>query len=122
MVKWRKDYILVAFLDIDKAYDRVNRKKLLEVIICYGVHEDLVRLIKRIYDGSMVKFELENVSTGLCKRDTGGRQGCPLSRLPFNMYVRELGKVINNCVHRVMQWWEMMVSWNGRVEQTLIRR
>ena len=28
---------------------------------CYGVHE---KLIERIYDGSMVKFELEKVTTG----------------------------------------------------------
>ena len=65
-----------------KAYDRVNRKKLFEVMRCYGVHEKLVRLIERIYDGSMVKFELENVTTGWCKSD------CPLSPLLFNICVR----------------------------------
>ena len=54
----------MAFLDMEKAYDRVNRKKLFEVIQCYGVHEKLVRLIERIYDGSMVKFELEKVTRG----------------------------------------------------------
>ena len=50
----------------EKAYDRVNRKKLFEVMRCYGVHEKLVRLIERIYDGSMVKFEQEKVTTGWC--------------------------------------------------------
>ena len=78
MVKGRED-IFVAFLDMEKAYDRVNRKKLFEVMRCYGVHEKLVRLIERIYDGSMVKFELEKVTTGWCKSDSGVRQGCPLS-------------------------------------------
>ena len=35
--------IFVAFLDMQKAYDRVNRKKLFEVMRCYdGVHEKLV--------------------------------------------------------------------------------
>ena len=56
MVKGRKEEIFVAFLDMEKAYDRVNRKKLFEVMRCYGVHEKLVRLIDRIYDSSMVKF------------------------------------------------------------------
>ena len=101
MVKGRKEEIFVAFLDMEKAYDRVNRKKLFEVMRCYGVHEKLVRLIERIYDGSMVKFELEKVTTGWCKSDSGVRQGCPLSPLLFNIYVRELGKVISNCVHGV---------------------
>ena len=43
MVKERKE-IFVAFLYVEKAYDRVNRKKLFEVMRCYGVHEKLVRL------------------------------------------------------------------------------
>ena len=60
MVKGRKAEIFLTFLDMEKAYDRVNRKKLFEVMRCYDVHEKLVvRLIERIYDGSMVKFELE---------------------------------------------------------------
>ena len=82
----------------------------------YGVHEKLVRLIERVYDGSVVKLVLEKV-TGWYKSDPGVRQGCPLSPLLFNIYVRELGKVISNCVHMEsnMQWWKRMVSWNGRV-------
>ena len=101
MVKGRKEEMFVAFLDMEKAYDRVNRKKLIEVMRCYGVHEKLVRLTERIYDGSMVKFELEKVTTGWYKSDSGVRQDCPLSPLLFNIYVRELRKVIKNCVHGV---------------------
>ena len=85
VVKGRKEEIFVAFLDMEKAYDRVNRKKLFEVMRCYGVHEKLVRLIERIYDGSLVKFELEEVTTGWCKSDSGVRHGCPLSPLLFNI-------------------------------------
>ena len=62
------------------------------------MHEKLVRLIERIYDGSMVKFELEKLTTGWHKIYSGVRQGCPLSPLLFNIYVRELGKVISNGV------------------------
>ena len=60
-----------------RKHDRVNRKKLFEVMRCHN--ENSVRLIKRIYDGGMVKFERENVTTGWCKSDSGVRQGCPLS-------------------------------------------
>ena len=44
MVKGRKEEIFVEFLDMEKTYDRANRKKLFEVIRCYGVHDSLVRL------------------------------------------------------------------------------
>ena len=83
MVKGRKEEIFLAFLDMEKAYNQVNRKKLFEVMRCYEVHEKLVRLIERIYHGSMVKFELEKVTTEWCKIDSGVRQGCPLSPLFF---------------------------------------
>ena len=48
----------------------------------YGVQEKLVDVIERVYNGSMVKFEMESIMTGWCKRDAGVRQGCPLSPLP----------------------------------------
>ena len=41
MVKGGKEEI---FVDIEKAYDRVNRKKLFKVMRCHGVYEKLVRL------------------------------------------------------------------------------
>ena len=78
MVKGRKEEIFVEFLDTEKAYDRVNRKELFEVMQCYGVHAKLVILIERIYDGSMVKFNLEKVTIGWCKSDSGVGQGCSL--------------------------------------------
>ena len=46
---------------MEKAYARVNRKKLFEVMRGYGVQEILVDV--RIYDGCMVKFELESIMT-----------------------------------------------------------
>ena len=61
MAKVRKDCLFVAFIDMEKAYDRVNRKKLFGVMRGYGVQEILVDVIERIYSGSMVKFELESI-------------------------------------------------------------
>ena len=63
MSKVRKDCLFVAFIDMDTAYDRVNRKRLFEVMRGYGVQKLLVDVIERIYSGSMVKFELESIMT-----------------------------------------------------------
>ena len=45
MAKVRKECLYVAFIDMEKAYDRVNRKKLFEVMRDYGVQEKLVDVI-----------------------------------------------------------------------------
>ena len=63
MAKVRKYCMFVAFIDMEKAYDRVNRKRLFEVMRGYGVQEILVGVIERIYNGSMVKLELESIMT-----------------------------------------------------------
>ena len=88
MVKVRKECLMVAFIDMENAYDIVNRKNLFEVMRGYGVQGILVDVIERIYDGSMLKFEKESIMTGWCKNDSGVRRGCPLSPLLFNIYVR----------------------------------
>ena len=54
MVKVRKPCLFVAFIDMEKAYDRVNRKKKVEEMRGYGVQYILVDVIERIYNGSMV--------------------------------------------------------------------
>ena len=69
----RKECLFVAFIDMEKAYDIANRKKLLEVMRGYGGQEKWVEVIERIYDGGMVKFELERIMTGSCKSDFRGR-------------------------------------------------
>ena len=54
MAKVRKECSYVAFIDMEKAYDKVNGKKLFEVMGGFGVQEKLVDVIERIYDGGMV--------------------------------------------------------------------
>ena len=97
MAKVRKECLYVAFIDMEKAYDRVNREKLFELMRGYGVQEKLVDVIESIYDGGMVKFELEGIMTGWCKSDSSVRQGCPLSPLLFSIHVRELGMTVARC-------------------------
>ena len=76
MAKVRKECLFVAFIDMENAYDRVNRKNLFKVMKGYGVQETLVDVIERIYDGGMVKFGWDGIMTGWCKNDSGVRQGC----------------------------------------------
>ena len=77
----------MPFVDMVKAYDQLNIDQLFEIMNGYGVLESLEGLIERIYDDRMVKFELDNITTGLRKIDSGVKHGCSLSPLPLNIYM-----------------------------------
>ena len=66
---------------MEKVYDKVDRRKLFEVMRGYRVQQILVDVIERIYNGSMIKFEMKSIMTGWCKSVSGVRQWCPLSAL-----------------------------------------
>ena len=74
MLKVRKECRFVAFIVMEKANGRVNRNQLFEVMRGYGMQEILVCVIERIYDGSLDKFEQENIMTAWCKSDSRVRQ------------------------------------------------
>ena len=94
ITKARNDRLFLAFLDLEKAFDRVNRDKLFEILREYGIGEDTVKVIQNIYTGSKVKFVWKGIETDWVETKSGVRQGCPLSPLLFNIYVREVGTVI----------------------------
>ena len=91
MATARGEELYIAFIDMEKAYDRVLRM--------YGVDEMIVSLIERVYEDNLVKFELGSYQTAWCDSNSDVRQGCPLSSLLFNIYLRELGYCIANCKH-----------------------
>ena len=102
---------------MEKAYDRVNRRKLFEVMRSYGTHEKLVRTIERVYEDNKVKFELNEYITDWCKSDSGVRQGCPLSPLLFNINVRELGMIVQKSDNGFKY---VSVGENGEVEDKTV--
>ena len=89
----------MAFYDCVRTLDRVNRKKLFEVMRGYGISEYLVRIIERVYEENRVKFVLEGVETDGCTSNSGVCQGYPLSPLLFNIYFREIAQVTEQSEH-----------------------
>ena len=76
MSKYRDECMFVAFIDMEKECERVNRKKLFEIMSGYGIHEKLVRLVERVYEENMVKFEYGGVRTGCCESKSGPYDVC----------------------------------------------
>ena len=78
--------VYVCFVDYEKAFDRVNWVKLLEVLKSIGVDWRDRRLIERFYMGQSARVRFKDGLSDPAVIDRGTRQGCSLSPLLFNIY------------------------------------
>ena len=82
--------LYLIFLDLEKAFDTVNRQKLMRLLTHIGVDEKIIEVIKQMYIENKMKFTLGNVSTAWLENNVGVRQGCVMSPTLFNIYLEEL--------------------------------
>ena len=86
-----KEYCF-GFVDIRKAYDRVDRDVLWERMEKAGYGGKMLNLIKGMYEDNRGRFRLGELRTRWMRRNRGLRQGCVLSPFLFAMYI---GGVVN---------------------------
>ena len=73
-----------AFIDFKKAYDSIDRKKLIEVLIGYKINPKIIDLIVQMYRDDYTIIKLGNMEEKM--EITGGiRQGCCISTLLFKL-------------------------------------
>merc|ERR1712002_36950 len=73
-----------AFIDFKKAYDSIDRKKLIEVLIGYKINPKIIDLIVQMYKDDYTIIKLGNTVEKI--EVTGGiRQGCSISTLLFKL-------------------------------------
>merc|ERR1711891_74161 len=73
-----------AFIDFKKAYDSIDRKKLIEVLVDFKINPKIIELIVQMYKNDHTIIKLGSMEQKV--EVTGGiRQGCCLSTLLFKM-------------------------------------
>ena len=77
--------LLMAFIDLEKAYDRVNRVKLWEALKQAQVGEGLVRAIQSLYVECEARVKVGEKHSEWFEVEQGVRQGCTLSPMYFWM-------------------------------------
>lgn len=93
----RKHRFYCCFVDFKKAFDMVDRKKLLYLLLSNGIHGRLYKILSNMYE--IVKSAV--VLDGGCKLSEyfnsaiGVRQGCSLSPLLFSIFIKELVESMN---------------------------
>ena len=76
--------LFFTFIDFKKAYDSVNRGKLIEVLIRYKVNPKIIDLIVQLYEKDETTLNLGKMKETI-EVTCGIRHGCSISTLLFKM-------------------------------------
>ena len=96
----------LAFIDLQKAYDSVDRAILWRKLESMGVKGKFLASLKSLYQGDFVTAEVNGVTTSPVYLSRGVRQGCSLSPMLFALYIAEMGQDLHQSgagvtLHRV---------------------
>ena len=81
-------------LDREKAFDRVNRSFLLDLLLAVGFGPHFCRWIAALLNGVYMRIILNNWLTERISLERGVRQGDPLSPLPDVLCIEVLANLI----------------------------
>ncbi len=79
--------LFAAFMDLEKAYARVDRKGLWDTLRLYGVGGKLFERIKSFYENASVSVWVNGELSESFNVEVGVRQECVLSPWLFNIYM-----------------------------------
>ena len=88
----RETPLLIAFLDVQKAYDSVWRDGLWWKLHEHGVRGKLWRMLRALYSSVEARVRTNNMVSPPITLHTGLRQGCVLSPILFDVYIDDLIK------------------------------
>ncbi len=86
----------VAFVDFEKAFDRVDRNLLLYKLKCMGIGGKMFNMIKSIYTDCKSCVNVNGFLTPSFSSAFGVRQGDTLSPTLFGLYINDLAKDLND--------------------------
>ena len=86
----KKKKVSLAFMDLQKAYDSINRETLWKKMAAMGFGGQFLESIKSLYKDDFVTSEVNGVTTVPVYLGRGLRQGCSLSPILFAIYVADM--------------------------------
>lgn len=91
--KQKKTYL--AFMDISKAFDTINRSMLFYHIYVNGIQGKAFQMIKMLYEKVDNKVIFGSIESDIYQVNTGVKQGCVLSPCLFNLVMVDLEKMLH---------------------------
>jgi hypothetical protein len=78
--------LFLCFIDIQKAYDSVDRNFLWKVCRCYGTSDKLIRLLKLLHSKTKARVRINGELSESFEMETGVMQGEIISPMLFNIF------------------------------------
>ena len=92
-----KKPVFCAFIDLEKAFDHIDRNLLLYRLIQYNIDGKMYKAVKSLYTNTFSCVKLNNeLYTDIFSVQFGVKQGDNLSPTLFALYINELAKCIKN--------------------------
>jgi len=113
----RKKKMQIVFVDLEKAYDRVPRKLVWEVMKCRGVNDRYIDAVQDMYTGVRTSVKTENGQSNSFEVRIGVHQGSTLSPYLFILVMDELLKGVIKEVPWCMLFADDMVIIGDTVEE-----
>ena len=85
----REDWCLVT-IDFVKAFDRVDRKFMFQMLRKIGLPERFISIVEVLYHKTTANLSINGYLSSRIRTTRGVRQGCPLSALLFNLALEPL--------------------------------
>ncbi len=82
----KRKKIYIAFMDLEKAYDKVNWLALWDVLKIYGVGGKLLSAIKSFYEKASVCVKISGETSEHFEIKVGLRQGCHVTMVAEYLY------------------------------------
>ena len=109
-----KMYVFWAFMDLEKAYDTIDRLGMWQMLRVYGVGGKLLKAVQSFYIDSRACVLVGNEVSEWFPVNIGLRRGCVMSPCVFNVYMDGVVREVN--VRVLGKGLEMLSSNGGRFE------
>lgn len=85
-----------AFIDLEKAFDSVDRVLLFYRLLCYNIDGKVYSIIHKLYSKTIACLKLNDTLTDWFDVLLGVRQGDSLSPTLFNLFINELAQLVRD--------------------------